>query len=175
MKHLDFYAKKGKMKAILVAAIIGVPVLGFIAITAFTNEEIKYFEGIIFTVAALGLLFAGMKALTMIKSKDPLVTVNEQGIHSREPNGGGFILWEDIVGFIPYQLQGQHMLGIEVKDAGKYINNLRGSSKGIAYANMKTGFTPFSICLNNIENGDQLLAYLESLDSIDIYYQPETI
>lgn len=91
---------------------------------------------------------------------DPFISVSPSGITLNGPLKLGFVHWDDIEGFLPYQHKTIRFLAIVLKDEERFIEQLPKNSKMMAKINQKTGFPAFSFSLNYLKEKEQLIDIL---------------
>ena len=88
---------------------------------------------------------------------DPFISVSPSGVTLNGPLKLGFVRWDDIEGFLPYQHNTTRFLAIVLKDEELYIEQLPKNSKMMVKINQKTGFPAFSFSLNYLKEKELLI------------------
>lgn len=162
----DFYPAKEKTLLLLFFVIICAFLFTFLSIASYYTVDSPSAVILLFiSLTLLALWFVSVLG-EIILSKEPVVTIDHQGIYLNKTNGLGLISWEDIDCIQPYQVKSNHLVGITVMNINKYLTRLNDLDRKNVMVNLHSGFPPFYISLDKIKNSDQLLKYISELHVI---------
>ncbi|MFK0522650.1 STM3941 family protein [Paenibacillus illinoisensis] len=101
------------------------------------------------SVLFFGLCFA-YSLVKMIK-KEPSFVVNEQGfVDSSSYTSGGFIPWKDVENIFMYELMGQSMIGVKLKDEQAFLDRQTGVKRKLMTVNTQMVDATVSIAQSSL-------------------------
>ncbi|UQZ36937.1 hypothetical protein C2I18_27435 [Paenibacillus sp. PK3_47] len=144
-KPLEVYNGKGRLW------VLGFACLGFVAVGAWFFLE--YLNGtMIFLYGLVGLVcivFFGACMLYFVRKmfdRTPAIIINDEGVFDNSSYiPGGLVRWEDITHIELYELAGQQMIGIQLKDPDTFLKGQQGLKRRLIQINQGMVKAPVNI------------------------------
>lgn len=144
-KPLEVYMGKGKLWMLAFGCLVFI-VIGSWIFSEYLNENMTLFYGIV--GLACILLFAACLIYFIRKLFDhsPAIVIDSEGILDNSSYiAGGLIRWDDILNIELYQLAGQKMIGIQLKDPDSYLAGRQGLKRQLMKINQGIVQAPINI------------------------------
>lgn len=144
-KPLEVYMGKGKLWMLGFGCFIFIGIGGWI-FSEYLNGNMTFIYGIVGIVCMI--LFAACLCFFTQKLLDhsPAVIIDEEGILDNSSYiAGGLIRWDDIHNIELYQLVGQNMIGIHLKDPDSYLERQQGLKRQLIKINQGMVQAPINI------------------------------
>ena len=144
-KPLEVYMGKGKLWLLGFGCMIFIAIGGWI-FSEYVNGNMMFIYGIVGLVCII--LFAACLIYFVRKLFDhsPAVIIDDEGILDNSSYiAGGLIRWDDIHNIELYQLTGQKMIGIQLKDPDSYLESQQGLKRQLIKINQGMVQAPVNI------------------------------
>ncbi|EEM16319.1 hypothetical protein bpmyx0001_27080 [Bacillus pseudomycoides DSM 12442] len=171
MRKYDIYESKRKVVGLFFLTSVVEVMFLFIVMYAFSSEEPNFIVGFLFGALAFVVLIALWKVIQKMLTKKPAIILEQEYITIiNNPKYPVKIALEDVLGVLPYAIQGQKYLGFVMEDdvEDRYIASIPSKGQRLYRVNKRAGFIPFNIHMNLLKIDGETL--LEKLDEYDISF-----
>ncbi len=136
---------KGKLWLLILACLAFIAAGGWIFSAYWSGDEV-FIYGIIGVICMLFFGICLIYFILKLFDRAPGLILNEEGIVDNSSYiAGGLIRWKDIHNIELYQLAGQKMIGIQLKDPDSYLRSQKGIKRRLISINQGMVQAPVNI------------------------------
>lgn len=144
-KPLEVHMRKGKLWLLCLGCLVFIAVGGWL-FSDYLNESESLFTGILGIVCIALFSACLIFFIRRLFDHSPALVINHEGILDHSSYiPGGFIRWDDIEDIELYQLSGQTMIGIQLKDPDSFVERQQGLKRRLIQMNQGLVQAPVNI------------------------------
>lgn len=144
-KPLKVYMGKAKMWLMVFGCLIFIAIGGWI-FSLYLNEDVTFPYGVVGVICTLFFAACLIYFIRKLFDHSPAIIIDDEGILDNSSYiAGGLIRWHDIHHIELYQLAGQKMIGIQLKDPDSFLKDQQGFKRLLIKINKGMVQAPINI------------------------------
>lgn len=144
-KPLEVYMGKGKLWLMGFGCLAFI-VVGGLIFSEYLNGNMTFFYGLVGIVCVIFFAACLVFFIRKLFDHSAAVRIDDEGIYDNSSYiSGGLIRWDDIINIELYQLAGQKMIGIQLKDPDSFLESQQGFKRRLIKINQGMVHAPVNI------------------------------